>query len=103
MRHKEGYDIYIEPHSYVARLAEQEQENRLIEDAWADKVMTFVEKMKEVTMDDIMMHLSIDTAKRDENVMRRIGRILRAAKWERKQRRIEGLPKRIWCNPNISE
>lgn len=76
----------------------EEEASRMIEDVWTDPVMTFIEKQAMVTMNQILAAIPAEIGRR-EVAARRIGKILRAAGWTKKQVWTYGKNKKMWCNP----
>ena len=98
-RAKAGEKHYITDENPIYELARQEQGERLMGDAWEDKVIDFIAGRSSVSTDEIMKEavgLSVD--KWDNRHRARVNSILRSNGWEQKISRKEGnRPKRLWC------
>ncbi len=82
--------------------AEKEQENRVVHDAWHDRVEDYVAAKASVSIDEILENcLRIDIGKRDHGHVTRVGRILTMLKWQKYRPRKDGKQKeRRYRNPS---
>lgn len=99
-RYRNGGQIYIDHGSLLEQLAEVEQNARMIDDAWSEIVLKFITDQKTITMNQILHAIPVDPGRRDEQSMRRVGKILRANGWLKKVQWEGGRPRKIWVNPD---
>lgn len=99
--HKEGFATMIDHGSDLEAMAASEQASRMIEDVWAEPILSAIKDMRCVTTNEILQLITVDIARRDELSARRVSRILRAAQWEQKQDWIHGRNVKRWQNPRF--
>jgi hypothetical protein len=81
--------------------ATEEVELRHVPDPWTGRVLDFVRRLNEVTIEAILTHaLHIEIAKQTRGDSGRVGKILKKAKWKRtRPRREDGDRERVYVAP----
>jgi predicted P-loop ATPase len=100
-RFEAGERWWLEDAELIAA-AEKEQENRVVLDAWHDRVEDYVSSKASTSIDEILENcLRIDIGKRDHGHVTRVGRILTMLKWQKYRPRRDGRQKeRRYRNPS---
>lgn len=81
-----------------AGVTEAEQESRRVRDEWESAMATYLVGRSEVTMQEMACQcLNIDIGRVDLLIQRRIGRVMRALKWENKVARRDGILRKVWA------
>ena len=77
------------------------QSDRLMDDAWSDKVAGYLAGKVEVTVADVMTNgIEIPVDRQDRRGQMRIASILRAQGWALRHAWRSGGKCRLWCSPN---
>ena len=81
-----------------------EQEKRRHKDVWEDKLSEMMANAVDgvIRVSDVLTGLGIDTAHATGGHGNRIARILKAAGWIKARRRIAGVPRNVWVDPNVA-
>lgn len=99
-RFESGERWWLEDQELI-NAAEQEQQRRVILDAWHERIEDYVEGKASVSIDEVMECLKIDISKRDHGHVTRIGRILTMLKWSKYRPRKDGVKQgRRYRNPS---
>lgn len=85
-----------------ASLTEIEQESRREGDEWEDIIHDWVLGKSEVLLKDVAVDcLKIDIGKLDVNIQRRLGKIMRKLGWVNRNRRDEGIQRKVWIKNEL--
>ena len=86
-RYKAGERYWLHEKELV-EVAATVQAEFMDQDVWHDTVIDFVAGKDSVGVDEVLGHIGILLQDREQKHSNQVARILRAASWERKQRRV---------------
>ena len=100
VREASGESLWIDDDN-TRKEAEAAQSDRMMEDAWEEKVMDYVGFTQKVKMQDILNHaLSLAPKDQNKSAQMRVGNILRTRRWKPRVIRDGSQTARYWLHPD---
>lgn len=96
-----AYALYQSGEKWWLNAAESELQEEInqdfqAQDPWGEIIQKYLRSQSEVTLGDVFYHLSIEPAKQDVGMRKRITAILRILGWESSRKYVNGEQTRVW-------
>ena len=99
-REASGESLWLDDEN-TRREAEAAQSDRMMEDAWEEKVMDYIGFTQKVKMEDILNHaLNLTSKDQNKSAQMRVSSILRSRRWKSRVVRECGHTPRYWFHPH---
>jgi len=101
-RFESGENWWIGYDDEAAELAADEQERRRRVDPWEEKIASWLAghlSTADLTVNDILEGIGIDTARRDHSAATRVGICMTKTNWTRKRKRVHGILTYVYLPP----